>query len=51
MEGASFNVVLEPREEIGPSGAERVEFMLAPNPGRAGRAGARELPRAASSRA
>ena len=33
MEGASFEVVLEPREEIGPSGAERVEFMLAPNPG------------------
>ena len=24
---------LEPREEIGPSGAERVELMLAPNPG------------------
>ena len=33
MEGASFEVVLEPREEIGPSGAERVELMLAPNPG------------------
>ena len=33
MEGAAFDVVLEPREEIGPSGAERVEFMLAPNPG------------------
>ena len=33
MEGASFSVELEPREEIGPSGAERVEFMLAPNPG------------------
>ena len=33
MESASFEVVLEPREEIGPSGAERVEFMLAPNPG------------------
>ena len=33
MEGASFEVVLEPREEVGPSGAERVEFMLAPNPG------------------
>ncbi len=33
MEGASFSVELEPREEIGPSGAERVEFMLAPNAG------------------
>jgi DNA repair protein RecN (Recombination protein N) len=33
MEDASFAVELEPREEIGPSGAERVEFMLATNPG------------------
>ena len=33
MEGAAFEVVLEPRDEIGPSGAERVELMLAPNPG------------------
>jgi DNA repair protein RecN (Recombination protein N) len=33
MEGASFEVRLEPREEIGPAGAERVELMLAPNPG------------------
>ena len=33
MEGASFSVELEPREEIGASGAERVEFMLAPNAG------------------
>ncbi len=33
MDGAAFEVVLEPREEIGPSGAERVELMLAPNPG------------------
>ena len=42
MDGAEFEVVLEPREaahgassepEIGPSGAERVEFLLAPNPG------------------
>jgi DNA repair protein RecN (Recombination protein N) len=42
MEGASFEVVLRPREaagigapeaEIGPTGAERVEFLLAPNPG------------------
>ena len=33
MEGASFEVRLEPREDIGPTGAERVELMLAPNPG------------------
>jgi DNA repair protein RecN (Recombination protein N) len=33
MEGASFSVELEPRDEIGPSGAERAEFLLGPNPG------------------
>ncbi len=33
MESASFEVVLEDRDEIGPTGAERVEFLLAPNPG------------------
>ena len=33
MAGASFEIVLEPREEVGPSGAERVDFLLAPNPG------------------
>jgi DNA repair protein RecN (Recombination protein N) len=33
MEGASFEVRLEPRDEIGPAGAERVELLLAPNPG------------------
>jgi DNA repair protein RecN (Recombination protein N) len=33
MDGASFEVLLEPREEIAASGAERVELMLAPNPG------------------
>ncbi|HET8822078.1 MAG TPA: DNA repair protein RecN [Thermoleophilaceae bacterium] len=33
MEGASFEVVLEAREEVGPTGAERVEFLLGPNPG------------------
>ena len=33
MEGADFQVVLEPREEFGPAGAERAEFLLAPNPG------------------
>jgi DNA repair protein RecN (Recombination protein N) len=33
MEGASFEVRLEPRDETGPVGVERVELMLAPNPG------------------
>jgi DNA repair protein RecN (Recombination protein N) len=33
MEDASFEVSLSEREEIGPRGAEAVEFMLAPNPG------------------
>ena len=33
MEGASFSVELEAREEIAATGAERVEFMLAANPG------------------
>jgi DNA repair protein RecN (Recombination protein N) len=33
MEGASFEVRLEPRDEVGPTGAERVELMLASNPG------------------
>ena len=33
MEGAGFEVCLEPREEMSPAGAERVELMLAPNPG------------------
>jgi DNA repair protein RecN (Recombination protein N) len=33
MPGASFEVVLEPRDEPGPAGAERVELMLAANPG------------------
>ena len=33
MEGARFDVRLDAREEIGPAGAERVELMLAPNPG------------------
>ena len=32
MEGASFEVALEPRE-AGPSGADAVEFLLGPNPG------------------
>jgi DNA repair protein RecN (Recombination protein N) len=33
MDNAAFEVLVEPREEISPTGAERVEFMLAPNPG------------------
>jgi DNA repair protein RecN (Recombination protein N) len=33
MDNAEFEVRVEPREEISPAGAERVEFMLAPNPG------------------
>jgi DNA repair protein RecN (Recombination protein N) len=33
MEDASFEVELLPRDEVGPAGAERVELMLAPNPG------------------
>ena len=33
MEAAEFQAMLDPREEIGPTGAERVEFLLAPNPG------------------
>ena len=33
MEGAAFEVRLEPREEVGPTGAERAELMLGPNPG------------------
>jgi DNA repair protein RecN (Recombination protein N) len=32
MEGASFEIALEPREP-GPSGADAVEFLIAPNPG------------------
>jgi DNA repair protein RecN (Recombination protein N) len=33
MAGASFEVALEPRDGLGPTGAERVELLLAPNPG------------------
>ena len=33
MEGAAFEVALEARDEPGPSGAETVEFRIAPNPG------------------
>ena len=30
---ASFSIELQQRDEVGPSGAERVEMTLAPNPG------------------
>ncbi|HWH43923.1 MAG TPA: DNA repair protein RecN [Thermoleophilaceae bacterium] len=33
MEDAEFQVRLDPRDDIGPAGSERVEFLLAPNPG------------------
>jgi DNA repair protein RecN (Recombination protein N) len=33
MEGASFSVGLTPREAPGASGADEVEFLIAPNPG------------------
>jgi DNA repair protein RecN (Recombination protein N) len=33
MEGASFAVSLAPREAPGPTGADEVEFLIAPNPG------------------
>jgi DNA repair protein RecN (Recombination protein N) len=33
MEGAAFDVVLERRAGIGPTGSQSVELMLAPNPG------------------
>src|SRR5205807_2618159 len=33
MEGAGFDVALEPRPERGPTGDEAVEFLIAPNAG------------------
>ena len=33
MEDASFEVRVEPREALGPAGADRVELRVAPNPG------------------
>jgi DNA repair protein RecN (Recombination protein N) len=33
MEGASFEARVTPRAEPGPSGADEVEFLIAPNPG------------------
>jgi DNA repair protein RecN (Recombination protein N) len=33
MDGASFEIELSPRDDIGPAGADAVEFLIAPNPG------------------
>ena len=33
MEGAEFTAALSPRGEFGPTGADEVEFLIAPNPG------------------
>jgi DNA repair protein RecN (Recombination protein N) len=33
MDGASFEIALEPRDEAGPTGADAVEFLIAANPG------------------
>jgi DNA repair protein RecN (Recombination protein N) len=33
MDDADFAVELQPRDELGPAGAERVELLIAPNPG------------------
>jgi DNA repair protein RecN (Recombination protein N) len=33
MDGARFEVELQPRDALGPAGAERVELLIAPNPG------------------
>ena len=33
MEDAQFEVLVEPRDQLGPSGADRVELRVAPNPG------------------
>jgi DNA repair protein RecN (Recombination protein N) len=33
MAGASFEIELQPADEPGPAGADRVEFLIAPNPG------------------
>jgi DNA repair protein RecN (Recombination protein N) len=33
MEGAEFTAAVHPRESFGPTGADEVEFLIAPNPG------------------
>jgi DNA repair protein RecN (Recombination protein N) len=33
MDGATFEIALEPRDEAGPTGTDAVEFLIAPNPG------------------
>ena len=51
MEGATFEVALVEPRAPGPTGADAVEFLIAPEPGRAGRRRCARSPRAASSRA
>jgi DNA repair protein RecN (Recombination protein N) len=33
MDGAEFTAALSPRDELGPSGGDEIEFLIAPNPG------------------
>jgi DNA repair protein RecN (Recombination protein N) len=33
MDGAQFNAALSPRTELGPTGGDEIEFLIAPNPG------------------
>jgi DNA repair protein RecN (Recombination protein N) len=33
MDGASFEIALSPRADVAPTGADAVEFLIAPNPG------------------
>ena len=33
MEGAEFTAALSPRDGFGPTGADEIEFLIAPNPG------------------
>ena len=42
MDGATFEAALSDRDGYGPSGGDEVEFLIAPNPGRARRAAARD---------
>ena len=42
MDGATFEAALSDRDGYGPSGGDEVEFLIAPEPGRAGRPAARD---------
>ena len=42
MEGAEFTAALAPRDGFGPTGADEVEFLIAPEPRRPGRPAARD---------